>query len=135
MAAAVSANKIRSTMEKTQDADEVIMMAKFLQEIAAEPMQGPFFIDNEGVRNAIAGDTIFIRNGTYYENVVVNKILDIIGEDRNFTIIDGNGSGDVVYVTGYLVSITGFTIQNSGDNTQSGIPDAGIYINSIANII
>jgi len=84
----------------------------------------------DAIDNASNRDIVFVYNGTYYENVVVNKILDIIGEDRNFTIIDGNGSGDVVYVTGYLVSITGFTIQNSGDNTQSGIPDAGIYINS-----
>lgn len=30
-------------------------------------------------------------NGTYYEHVVVNKIINLIGENKSTTIIDGGG--------------------------------------------
>ena len=62
------------------------------------------------------GDTVFVYNGTYYENVVVDKSINLIGEDKNITIIDGNGSRDVILLTRFSegVTINGFTIQNSG---------------------
>jgi len=64
-------------------------------------------IDDPDTQN---GHTIEVGAGTYFENIVVNKILTLIGEDRNTTIIDGNGAGDVVYVISDWVNITGFTI-------------------------
>lgn len=70
----------------------------------------------EGIDNASDDDTIFVYNGTYYENIIVNKRVDLIGEDRDNTIISGNGSSDVVklsFVFG-LVELSGFTIKNSG---------------------
>ena len=39
------------------------------------------------------GDTVFVRNGTYYENVVVNKPVSLVGEDKQTTNIDGNNTG------------------------------------------
>lgn len=66
------------------------------------------------INHAISGDTIFVRNGTYYENIVVHKTLSLIGEDRNATIIDGNRTGTVVHVTANDVCFQGFTIQNGG---------------------
>jgi len=39
------------------------------------------------------------------ENVKINKTLTLIGEDRNTTIIDGSGSGDVV---AHFVFLGGF---------------------------
>jgi parallel beta-helix repeat protein len=74
------------------------------------------------IDNASSGDTVFVYNGTYYENVVINKRIDLVGEDRNSTIINGSGSGDVVYLTANFVNITGFTIIGSG----IGFGDAGI---------
>ena len=35
------------------------------------------------------GDTIYVANGVYYETVVINKILTIIGSSMDSTIIDG----------------------------------------------
>ena len=73
------------------------------------------------------GDMIFVYNGIYIENVVIYKNnIDLIGEDKNSTIIDGGGNGDVVYISSNQVTFCGFTIQNSGSICYNG----GIHINS-----
>ncbi len=38
-----------------------------------------------------AGDTIIVANGTYYESLVVNKFLSLIGSSMDSTVIDGTG--------------------------------------------
>jgi parallel beta-helix repeat protein len=68
----------------------------------------------EAIDNAVDGDTISVRAGTYYEHVVVSKTVSIVGEDASATIIDGNGTGNVFAVNKNSVNITGFTVQNSG---------------------
>jgi parallel beta-helix repeat protein len=60
------------------------------------------------------GDTIYVRNGTYYENVVVNKTVSLCGENSSNTIIDGNETADCVQVTAVNVRISDFTIRNGG---------------------
>ena len=60
------------------------------------------------------GDTLYVRSGHYYEHVLVNKQVKLIGENVTSTIIDGNFTGDVVTVLAKNVEISGFTIQNSG---------------------
>ena len=82
----------------------------------------------EAINNAIDGDTIFAKAGTYYENVVVNKTVSLVGEDVSTTIIDGNNTGHVIYIISDNVSISGFTVQNSG-NIQMPDLDAGICLN------
>jgi parallel beta-helix repeat protein len=62
----------------------------------------------------VNGHTIFVESGIYYENVVVNKSLTLMGENREATIIDANGTGDVIDVKTDDVVIESFTIQNSG---------------------
>jgi parallel beta-helix repeat protein len=66
------------------------------------------------INTANSGDTIFVRNGTYYENLVANKSISIIGENKDTTIIDGSRSGGirVIGVTANGVLVSGFTIQN-----------------------
>jgi len=79
--------------------------------------------------------TIFIRSGVYKENIVINKTVIIIGEDKNTTIIDGNGTGDVIYISkDGRANISGLTIKNSG-NKGSPTNDAGIDIRSDNNNI
>ncbi len=67
----------------------------------------------------LEGHTIFVDDGAYYENVVVNKSLMLIGEDRETTIIDGNETGNVVSVSANGVAIIGFTIQNGVDGIHA----------------
>jgi len=84
----------------------------------------PYENITSALEHAIDGDTIFVRSGTYYENVAVNKSVSLIGEHRNSTIVDGNGNGSVVSITIDNVSMEGFTIMRSG----IGLYDSGIFV-------
>ncbi len=78
------------------------------------------------------GDTIFVYNGNYTENVKVNKTIDLIGQDKDNTIIYGHGNEYVVRITANSVEINGFTIKNSGG---SAVTDAGIGVFSNKNLL
>ncbi|MCK4415645.1 MAG: right-handed parallel beta-helix repeat-containing protein [Thermoplasmatales archaeon] len=69
-------------------------------------------------------DLIFVFNGTYQENILLDKSIKLFGENNIITIIDGGGVGSVVDVIEQSCSISGFTITNGGE--QEG--DAGIVI-------
>ena len=74
------------------------------------------------INTANPGDTISVSSGTYYEHLVVNKTVSLIGENKHNTIIDGNSTGTVINVTANDVKISGFTVQNSGGpGTGQGI--------------
>jgi len=75
----------------------------------------------EAINTARGWDTIFVHSGTYYENVVVNKTVSLIGENKNNTIVDGNATGTVVTVTANNVNITEFTFRNGLGEWQCGI--------------
>ncbi len=76
----------------------------------------------EGINEAQNGDTILVAVGTYYENIIINKSLVLQGEDKDNTIIDGSGHGDVVLIEADRVYIGLFNIRNSGtDWNDSGV--------------
>ena len=68
----------------------------------------------DAIDNASDGDTIFVYSGTYNERVFINKSIDLIGENRSNTIIDGGGSRDVVKIVASWVSVQNFYLNNSG---------------------
>ena len=76
------------------------------------------------------GHTILVDAGTYYEHVIVNKSLSLIGENRTATIIDGNNTGTIVTVRANNTNITCFTVRNSGPHYYGLIEDFdyGIYV-------
>jgi parallel beta-helix repeat protein len=86
---------------------------------------GPADFDNiqEAINYANSSDTIFVHIGTYYEHVVINKTITLIGEDTNSTIIDGSETGNVVHITkdASNVTVEGFTVRNSDTHVSSGI--------------
>jgi parallel beta-helix repeat protein len=66
------------------------------------------------------GDIVYVRNGNYYEHVLINKTLTLLGEDKTSVVIDGNFTGDVVTISANDIEICGFTIQNSGKRIVTG---------------
>jgi len=91
----------------------------------------------DAIDDATAGDTIYVWDGTYYENLVIDKTISLVGRDRNNTIIDGSGTGDVVYISADWVNVSRFGVRNGGGEYYPNY-DAGIDLrslnNSIANI-
>jgi len=104
----------------------------------------------EALDNANAGDTAFVKKGTYYaphdQVIVIDKPLSLIGEDRENTIIDGINKGE--YVIGHYVfrwdaitirasnvTITGFTIKNCNNAIIIDVQGSGTKIigNNILN--
>ncbi len=97
--------------------------------------------------DTLDGHSVFVDNEIYYENVVVDKAINLTGEDKENTIIDGGGSGDGIYITADWVNINEFTVTNgnsgiyaftsSGNNiTNCNISNNfdGIYIYLSSNI-
>ena len=78
------------------------------------------------------GHTIFVEQGTYYENVVINKSLSLIGEDRDTTIINGNGTGAVIILTSQNVLLSNFTIMNAGFQAPAS---GAILLNETTNCV
>ncbi len=74
----------------------------------------PYRHIQDGINNAQKGDTVYVFNGLYYENVIVNKQINLIGQDRINTIIDGGGIGDCVVSVVQLVNISTFYIRHQG---------------------
>jgi nitrous oxidase accessory protein len=68
------------------------------------------------VNAANGGDTIFVRNGTYSEAVIVDKTVSIVGENKEATVVDGLQASMVINVVADYVNITGFKIINGGEN-------------------
>jgi nitrous oxidase accessory protein len=87
----------------------------------------------EGVDSATDSSSIYVYNGTYYENVIIDKQIYLMGHNVDSVIVDGSGSGDVLSISADWVLITGFTIQNSGSG--AGITVLSDYNTIFANKI
>ncbi|KYK23670.1 hypothetical protein AYK21_01985 [Thermoplasmatales archaeon SG8-52-2] len=68
----------------------------------------------DAISNASSGDTIFVFDDSspYIENVRIFKSITLIGENKNTTIIDGGGEGNVLFILTDEINIKGFTITN-----------------------
>jgi len=89
------------------------------------------------INNASDGDTVFVYDDSspYYEHITINTRINLIGEDKNTTIIDGGFLGGVIVKINIAgVYLSGFTIQNSGHKPPS-LSGYGIVINSNGNHI
>lgn len=79
----------------------------------------------DAIENANDGDTIFVYNGTYHENIVINKSINLIGEIKWDTIIMANEEEkSAINITASSVNISKFTIL-ALDNKW---PSAGIKL-------
>ncbi|MGA9097545.1 MAG: hypothetical protein WB392_01280 [Methanotrichaceae archaeon] len=87
-----------------------------------------------GINYADPGDTINVSEGTYKENVMTTKPINIEGAGQGRTIIDGSFSGTVFiigfpgpdpFAPGPLISLSGLTIEHGKADFGSGIYNKG----------
>ena len=91
-------------------------------------MDHPYQFIQDGIDKASNGDTVFVYNGTYNENIIVDrKIINLIGENKNTTMIDGCGLDTTVELSNTNnVILKNFFIVGS----KNGEFNAGILISS-----
>jgi nitrous oxidase accessory protein len=79
----------------------------------------------QAITNATNGDTVFVYDDSspYFEHIIISTSIHLIGENKTTTIIDGENIGDVVIFNADDITMTGFTVQHSGDTPKV---DAGI---------
>jgi hypothetical protein len=66
----------------------------------------------EAIDDAESGDHIHIYQGTYLENILIDKELALFGDEE--TIIDGKHLSDTVYIRADNVALVGVRVVNSG---------------------
>jgi nitrous oxidase accessory protein NosD len=69
----------------------------------------------DAIDAASNGDTIRVYEGIYFENIIIDKNLFLIGNGSHNTIIDGNKSFYVVKIIADNVRFIGFTVKR-GEN-------------------
>ena len=84
------------------------------------------------VEHATSGDTVQVRSGDYYENVVIDKGIAVIGEDRQNTFVVGTGGvargGQAVFtLSADGITLSGFTIQSINYSSSTDYA-SGIFV-------
>ena len=96
----------------------------------------------DAINDASNGSTVFVLHDSspYYEHVIIDKKISLIGENKETTVIDGQNTSDVVHISIDNVNLSGFTITRSGNLCFPNYDDAGVevaanYCNVIDNLI
>jgi len=73
-----------------------------------------FYTIQEAINAAYPGDTINVKAGIYYENIIVNKSISLIGADNVNTVINGAKGSNVIEISDEVnnVTISGFTLED-----------------------
>ncbi len=58
----------------------------------------------------VDGDTIYVANGVYKENLVINTAISLIGSSMDSTVIDGRGMGTYTITVNKDIGIENFNI-------------------------
>ena len=86
----------------------------------------------DAIDNARDGDTVYVYSGMYRFNktenasdpcVQINKSINLIGQDKTTTIINGSGHWLNVIIVGTKITLSGFTVRTDGPSqfTRIGI--------------
>ena len=66
----------------------------------------------KGIDAASNWDVVHVKNGTYNEYISIKKTVQLIGEDKKSTIIDGDNGRGPIRISANRVTVEGFTIKN-----------------------
>ena len=68
----------------------------------------------DAINDSSDGDTVFVYFGSYYENIIIDKSVEVVGENKYTTFINYTDNGKhphpVFRITANNVKISGFTI-------------------------
>ncbi|OIR11289.1 MAG: hypothetical protein BEU05_00925 [Marine Group III euryarchaeote CG-Bathy2] len=78
------------------------------------------------IGNATAGDTVYAWNGTFHENLIIDRGVMLLGNGTANTIIDGVGN-TAIRVTGKYATIANLSVK--GATNLSGTNRFGILVN------
>jgi parallel beta-helix repeat protein len=97
----------------------------------------------EAINAAAPGDTIYVNNGTHYENIIINKTITLVGKNPETTIIDGStltssydSTVSIYGANARDVIVSNFTIKGSADAWGVylfGTPNSTVENNIITN--
>lgn len=77
----------------------------------------------DAINDSHDNDTVFVYDDSspYYESLVINTSITLMGENKNTTIIDGTfaTSRKIIEVTAISIALSGFCIQNCRYNRTS----------------
>jgi parallel beta-helix repeat protein len=92
---------------------KLIIIQEFRGEFLYVGGSGPnnYTTIQKAINAAQSGDTVFVYNGTYKEHIIINKTIDLIGEDKDITIIEGDLSENLIKITADSVVVKSFTIK------------------------
>lgn len=85
----------------------------------------------DSIDKAAEHDTLKLSSGVYIGNIVINKAINIIADDKN-VIIRGENKNSVISINSSNVKLFGLTIENSGQRPD--LQDAAIKISKANNI-
>jgi len=85
----------------------------------------------DAVNIALPGDTIIVYNGTYYENIDVDKQLNLTG--IGMPVVNASGEGSVITLRANECVLDSFKVTGSGEDHIAD--DAGIRVYSDNNLI
>jgi len=83
-------------------------------------VKGDYSTIQEAIDNAVEGDTIIVESGTYKEALTIDKRLNIQGQSKDTTTIDGMSSSTAVYMENAAEDskLSGFTITNASTGIE-----------------
>lgn len=85
---------------------------------------GDFISIQDAINASVDGNIIIVRKGTYYEKLYINKSIDLIGEDKDNTIISRRYAEEVNHLISLETndsSIQNFTFDNGTSSLFSCI--------------
>ena len=94
---------------------------------------GNYTFIQDAINDSGNGDTVFVFSGTYNENVVVDKSINLIGENKNTTIVYGKKINDTICLIADEILMEGFTLQHNKE-IEMQVMNL-LYVNSNDNII
>jgi len=75
-------------------------------------IEHPYKYIQDAINKSSEGYIVYVFNGTYSEDITVHKSIQLFGEDKEKTIVDGTGNKRGILVAVDNVTISGFTIKN-----------------------